>query len=172
MVTIIVLMTDDTTANLAMNSFHRYLLGLIAGMCLLFASCSEGVVYSRFYTMESEKWAIDSVAQFDFYIDDAAAAYQMLIYVRHTERYPYQNMWLFVGDSVPTDTIEFYLADDRGRWLGDRHHGMLEMPVLFEENYHFPDTGTYHLTIQQGMRDSVLQGVADVGLEIIRHGKE
>jgi len=155
-----------------MKTFSRYILLCALGAMALLTSCSKGVVYSRFYPMESAEWRVDSVAHFDFYIDDAAAAYQLLVYVRHTERYPYQNMWLFIGDSVPTDTIEFYLADDRGRWLGNRHHGFIEMPVLLEEHCHFPDTGTYHLSIQQGMRDSVLRGVADVGLEIIRHGKE
>lgn len=96
----------------------------------------------------------------------------MIIYMRHTERYPYQNMWLFVGDSLHTDTIEFYLADDRGQWLGDRNHGFIEMPVLLEENKHFPDTGIYHMQIRHGMRDSVLRGVTDIGLEIRSNGKE
>ena len=110
---------------------------------------------------------MDSVVRFDYTIEDAQAAYQMVIHVRHTERYPYQNMWLFVNDGHRADTIEFYLADDRGQWLGDKHHGFIEMPVLFEENYHFPDTGTYHLEIAHGMRDSLLRGVTDIGLEII-----
>ena len=151
---------------------RRWITGLVLGAIWMLTSCSNGIVYSRFYPMESAEWPVDSVAQFDFRIDDAAAAYQMLIYVRHTERYPYQNMWLFVGDSVVNDTIEFYLANDRGQWLGDHYHGFIEMPVLLEEQYHFPDTGMYHLFIQHGMRDNVLRGVADVGLEIIRHGKE
>ena len=56
---------------------------------------------------------MDSLAQFDYLIEDTMADYQMLIYVRHTEQYPYQNMWLFVDDAGRQDTIEFYLADDR-----------------------------------------------------------
>jgi gliding motility-associated lipoprotein GldH len=142
-----------------------FIVCLILG-CLALTSCRTDIVYSRFCPIPSEQWAIDSVARFDYAIADTASSYQMLIYVRHTERYPYQNMWLFVGDSLHKDTIEFYLADDRGRWLGDRHHGSIEMPVLLEENYHFPDTGSYTLTVQHGMRDSLLRGVMDVGLEV------
>ena len=81
-------------------------------------------------------------------------------------------MWLFVGEGQYRDTIEFYLADDRGQWLGDKNHGFIEMPVLLEEEKHFSDTGTYTLTIQQGMRDSLLRGITDIGVEIIRNGKE
>ena len=112
---------------------------------------------------------MDSVVQFDYTIEETNSDYRMLIYVRHTERYPYQNMWLFVDNGIYQDTIEFYLADDRGQWLGDKKHGLMEMPVLLEEHIHYPDTGTYRLTIQQGMRDSLLRGVADVGLEVIKN---
>ena len=145
---------------------------ILSVITVLFSSCKNDIVYSRFVSIPSEKWSIDSVASFEYAITDAALDYRMLIYVRHTERYPYQNMWLFVGDSLYRDTIEFYLADDRGQWLGNKHHGFVEMPVLLEENYHFADTGTYHMAIQHGMRDSVLRGITDIGLEIIKNGKE
>lgn len=138
-------------------------------VCLAFSSCRNDIVYSHFYPIPSEKWHVDSVAQFDYTIEETNSDYRMLIYVRHTERYPYQNMWLFVDNGIYQDTIEFYLADDRGQWLGDKKHGLMEMPVLLEEHIHYPDTGTYRLTIQQGMRDSLLRGVADVGLEVIKN---
>ena len=140
---------------------------LILG-CLAFTSCRNDIVYSQFHPIPSEKWQVDSVASFDYTIADTTVDYRMLIYVRHTERYPYQNMWLFVGDGTHRDTIEFYLADDRGQWLGDKHHGFIEMPVLYEEHFHFADTGSYQLAIQHGMRDSVLRGITDIGLEIVK----
>ena len=144
------------------------------GLCTAFflTNCRRDIVYSQFVSIPSEKWQIDSVAHFEYAITDTQNDYRMLVYVRHTERYPYQNMWLFVGDSLHRDTIEFYLADDRGKWLGNKHHGFIEMPVLLEENYHFADTGKYFLTVQHGMRDSILRGVTDIGLEIIKNGKE
>jgi gliding motility-associated lipoprotein GldH len=136
--------------------------------CLAFTSCRNNIEYSQFCSIPSEKWTIDEVASFDYTIADTTVDYRMLIYVRHTECYPYQNMWLFVNNAHRTDTIEFYLADDRGQWLGDKHHGFYEMPVLFEENIHFADTGTYHMEIAHGMRDSLLRGVTDIGLEILK----
>lgn len=148
--------------------FYILLLALTA--CL--TSCRSDIVYSQFSPIPSSKWHIDSVAQFDFSIADVNPDYRVLVYVRHTERYPYQNMWLFVDDGLQRDTLEFYLADDRGQWLGDKKHGFIEMPVLLEENKHFPDTGAYRMTIQHAMRDTLLRGVTDVGLEIIRNGKE
>lgn len=136
--------------------------------CLAFTSCQKDIVFSQFVSIPSGEWGNEELANFDYTISDKDADYRMLIYVRHTERYPYQNMWLFVDNGARRDTIEFYLADDRGQWLGDRHHGFIEMPVLIEQNYHFPDTGMYHMAIQHGMRDSVLRGVMDIGVEIVK----
>jgi gliding motility-associated lipoprotein GldH len=76
-------------------------------------------------------------------------------------------MWLFMDNAGLRDTIEFYLADDRGRWLGDKNHGFIEMPVLYEDHLQFPDTGVYHMEIRHGMRDSLLRGVTDVGIEVL-----
>ena len=140
--------------------------------CLSLTACHNNIEYSRFHSIPSGEWAVDSVMEFPFKVVHTEPAYSMIIYVRHTERYPYQNMWLFVDNGPRRDTIEFYLADDRGQWLGDHHNGWIEMPVLFEENYHFPDTGMYHMTVQHGMRDSLLRGVMDVGVEIIHNGKK
>ena len=145
----------------------------------VFIGCKHDIVYSQFHPIpdsdrtivSSEKWHVDSVLHFDYRIQDTIQDYRILLYVRHTERYPYQNMWLFVENNHRRDTIEFYMADDHGRWLGDKQHGFIEMPVLFEESIHFPDTGVYHLSVQQGMRDTLLRGVVDIGVEIRRNGE-
>ena len=148
---------------------RRLLAAGLTVLTVLFSSCRSDIVYIRFSPISTEKWHVDSVAQFDYTITDTTVDYRMLVYVRHKENYPYQNMWLFVDENGRRDTIEFYLADDRGQWLGNKHHGFVEMPVLIEENYHFSDTGTYVMTIQHGMRDSLLRGVTDVGVEIIKN---
>ena len=151
-----------------MNNLRLAISLLIGGICLL-TSCRHDIVYSDFVAIPSGEWDENQLPEFAFNIADREAAYDILLYVRHTECYPYQNMWLFVrGNRQYMDTVEFYLADDRGRWLGDKHHGFIEMPVLLEENYHFPDTGRYYFAVQHGMRDSLLRGVTDVGIEVIR----
>lgn len=70
--------------------------------------------------------------------------------------------------TLPSDTLEFYLADDRGVWLGNGRNAIYDMPVLYEENIRFPQAGQYTYTIYQGMRTTQLIGVKDIGLEVIR----
>ena len=146
----------------------KYIYPLIMTIVLALTSCRTDIVYSQFQTIPSGEWYADSVVRFEVPITDVSATYRTIVYVRHTERYPFQNMWLFVGNANHRDTIEFYLADDRGRWLGNSHNGFVEMPVLLDEERHFRDTGTYIFDIQHGLRDSILRGVTDVGLEITR----
>ena len=147
---------------------NKYIYPLIMTIVLALTSCRTDIVYSQFQIIPSGEWYADSVVRFEVPIADVSATYRTIVYVRHTERYPYQNMWLFVGNANHRDTIEFYLADDRGRWLGNSHNGFVEMPVLLDEERHFGDTGTYIFDIQHGLRDSILRGVTDVGLEITR----
>ena len=146
---------------------RKTLFCLLAAIAL--SACSGDIIYSHFHPMMPNEWHADSVVNFDYTIEDADASYSMILYVRHTERYPYQNMWLFVENAGKTDTIKFYLADDRGRWLGDRHHGFIEMPVLYEDAKQFTDTGAYRLSVRHGMREEELEGITDIGLEISRN---
>ena len=147
---------------------------LLTVLTVSFSSCNNDILYSRFVPISSEKWHMDSVIHFDIPLSDTLTLQRLttndqrlIIYIRHTERYPYQNMWLFVGDSLHRDTIEFYLADDRGQWLGERHHGFIEMPVLYEEHKSFtPACAHYYIEIQHAMRDTLLRGITDIGLEI------
>lgn len=149
----------------------KYLIFLVV-LSGLFSACSSDIIYSHFYPIKSGEWSIDSTLRFEVPIVDITTNYRTILYVRHTERYPYQNMWLFVGDSIHRDTIEFYLADDRGQWLGNHHNGLIEMPVLLDEERHFADTEVFVLEVQHGMRDSLLRGVMDVGIEVYKNGQK
>ncbi len=154
-----------------------YRLSGIALMTMLLAACQPRVVYSEFHEMPLSGWHEDSVLQYAADITDSLAMYDILFTVRHNAQYPYQNLWLFVGEEMADgtmryDTVECYLADDRGRWLGS---GMrtYELPMLYETGYHFVRGGKHIFTLQQGMREECLRGITDVGLQIVEsHGEE
>lgn len=137
----------------------------------LLCGCTRGVVYSGFKDVSPVAWNKDSSVTFTFHVTDTVQPYNVLLNVRHQDNYPYQNMWLFLTTTDPSgtqmsDTIEFYLADERGKWLGNGLNGHVSMPVLYEQNYLFADTGTYSLSIRHGMRTDELRGVSQIGLEI------
>ena len=145
---------------------RKSILVLISSLCLI--ACHNRTMYNDFQPVPMTGWSEDSILRFDVPISDTTHTYDVLLHIRHTDAYPYQNMWLFIGEkAVRYDTIEFYLANDRGQWLGNGQ-SVIEMPVLYRENIRFTDS-LYSLTIQHGMREQLLQGVSDIGVEIIRN---
>ncbi len=152
--------------------------GFVLAMGIAFASCSQGnTVYFEFQQVHPEAWSKDSLYAFPISISDTTALYDLYIYTRNTPGYPYQNIWLFISSQSPdntlvADTIEFFLADHRGRWLGTGMGDLKEMPVLYKQNLRFPRAGTYIYTIGHGMRDDTLRGINDVGMKVERRNRQ
>lgn len=125
-------------------------------------------------------WHMDSTLTFQVEIPDTCTRYDVLFFIRHTTDYPFQNIWLFANMTLPNDStyeypMEFYLADQRGQWLGNGWGAIREMPVIaFMYQQPFPIKGMYTFTLRQGMRTELLKGISNIGIEIrkSKDGKE
>lgn len=160
-----------------MNTTTKIILLLLSSV--LICACSQRPYFSQYHPLPDTGWHQDSARVYTVDIQDTVGSYDLILHLRHTDRFPYQNMWLFIDRQItdtlagldmtlPSDTLEFYLADDRGVWLGNGRNAIYDMPVLYEENIRFPQAGQYTYTIYQGMRTTQLIGVKDIGLEVIR----
>lgn len=146
---------------------------------LLLCSCTQRTIFSEYHSLPRNGWDADSAICFAFATPDTINNYDIIVSIRHTQHYPYQNMWLFVDESsvnrfseapynTTTDTIEFYLADERGKWLGNGYGNIREMPVLYQHNITFPSSDTISLCIRHAMRDNELHGVDKIGMQIVK----
>lgn len=138
---------------------------------LLTFSCKNNDIYLKYHTIISEGWNKDSVQTFNISISDVNVSYNVFVNIRNRGEYPYQNLWLFLNKISPdktvvNDTIECYLADQNGKWLGVGTGSVYDMPVLYEQNIHFKSPGTYQYKIIQGMRDDLLIGINDIGMRV------
>lgn len=134
-------------------------------------SCQNNDVFSQYSSVPVNGWNKDSAFNFNVHISDVQLRYNVYVNVRNRGEYPYQNMWLFLekmspDSTITKDTINFYLADQRGKWLGSGVGQSFEMPVLYQQNISFPKQGTYRYRIFQGMRDTILVGVNDIGIRV------
>ena len=150
----------------------RPILLMLITIMLLCCSCGNRTVYTEFYSLSTEGWHQDSAMTYTVAIDDSTASYDLLLVVRHTTQYPYQNLWLFVDEYmgnmlVHQDTIEAMMADDYGRWLGSGVN-RYELPLLYDAQRRFNYSGEYTFRVQQGMRTDWLKGITDVGLVVER----
>lgn len=135
------------------------LIGSLIGLC----TCTTKDVYNVTQEVNEKGWTKYDTVVFDCPIKDTISSYSILLTLRHTVAYPYQNIWLFINDR---DSIEFYLCNQRGYWTGMHTGRVFEMPVQLYTHYIFPHRGDYEFRIIHGMRDEALQGISDIGLSI------
>lgn len=116
---------------------------------------------------------MDSIAVFRVNITDTSSTHSIYLNIRNSTDYPNSNLYLFIQTTSPTgaslrDTVEYWLADKRGRWLGKGFGAIRDNKLPYKTYIRFPDKGEYVFKIQQGMRAQNLKGIASVGLRIER----
>jgi len=146
-----------------MKTLSKLFISFIVLIALI--GCNNDTIFTEYRSMPLSGWDVDSVLTFYVPVVDTLETYDIIVDVRHTTSYPYQNMWLFVN----ADTIDFYLANQRGEWLGNGRGELREMPVLYKQNVRFPSVDTCKYEIRQGMRSKNLKGVRDIGLIVNKH---
>ncbi|HRY31822.1 MAG TPA: gliding motility lipoprotein GldH [Bacteroidales bacterium] len=156
-----------------MSDRHPYLSFLILAACLVpcLFSCDRNRIYDHMARIPDNQWAQTSPVTFDFNIADSSVYYNIYFYVRNTTAYPYSNLYLFVTTNDPAgnayrDTVNCILAKPDGSWLGKGHGKLRESRLLFQKDWLFPSGGPYRIKVEQAMRETMLSGIADIGLRI------
>lgn len=148
---------------------HTFTLALLAA--LLFTACDGSVFYDHREAVDEHGWLPTESVNFDVEVPDTTTVYHFLVGVRNSISYPYANTFFFLTTTFPDgstarDTLEFPLADADGRWLGKRTGRYIDTRFYFRRNARFPMEGHYRFSITNGMRDSAIAGLKDVGLRI------
>ena len=147
----------------------KKMLPLLAAV--LMASCGKNVVLDELHSFKDSRWHMDSVVTVVWEPEQSEDPVFMSMYIRHSTEYPYNNLFLFRSiESTQgveyTDTVNVALADPLGVWNGSGMSNLktLEIPIG-QGAVRFRDDERYTLKITQGMRDTVLYGIQDVGVQ-------
>lgn len=162
-------MTSPTTKHSSKRT-EALLCLLLAMLALTGSSCTKRTVYSQYQTIDRMEWNKEQEFYFTFMIEDARPSYDIMVEVRHSSRYPYQNLWLFYSEEPPVgdirrDTMECVLADEFGQWLGDGI-ALLHPQFPVHAGYRFPMAGQYTYSFRQGMRNDTLVGIQAIALRV------
>lgn len=159
-------------------SLSRTFLILLISLTAL-AGCMESPYYQKDVTVPAYQWKYDYQPVFKVDIEDTAALYNLYFIVRHTEAYPFSNIWMWIHTKEPGDTtfsksrIEIPLAEKSGKWLG---RGMGEiweqrMPITRNDApMIFKKPGSYEIRFEQNMRVNPLPEILQVGLRVEKLG--
>ena len=150
-------------------------LGLALLLTLLIASCRPSPQYQDHYNIPGSAWDAGYRPQFNFRIDDTAAAYQLFLLIRHTDAYPFSNIWVNMESRAPGDSawgrtrVEIPLAAPSGRWLGRGAGALWEQRVAINppaQPAFFPKSGEYTVRLSHDMRRNPLPEVLTIGLRL------
>lgn len=133
--------------------------------------CKQNTFFESTLKMPESTWESDKAAVFDFTISDTLQVYNLIIEIANNDNYRNSNLWLFIrthssNGEIAGDTLEFALANEKGKWLGKKDGGNWQNDLLYKSNVRFPKPGKYSVEIIQGMRDKKLKGINKVGLRI------
>jgi gliding motility-associated lipoprotein GldH len=157
------------------GKFNHSLILIISSFCLLL-SCNNNVVYTESTAMPANKWELLNIPSFSVPVSDTIHSNNVIFTIRTGSSYPFRNIYLFVRTISPagvsiTDTLQYFLADEKGKWFGKGFGDIHELDLPYKSNVYFPVRGTYRFTVQHGMRVEDLDGVYDFGLRIVKTGK-
>jgi gliding motility-associated lipoprotein GldH len=143
----------------------------ILALSLFLSACNSKVVYTNSRPMVEEIWKLMDIPTFKVPISDTINSNNVFFTIRNGSSYPFRNIFLFVTTTSPdgkkiTDTLQYNLADEKGKWYGRGFGDIHELNLPYKSNVYFPLKGTYEFRIQHGMRIENLKGVYDIGLRI------
>jgi gliding motility-associated lipoprotein GldH len=158
------------------KGISRYYCILIFTSLILLTSCNSNVVYTDSRPLPETTWKLMDILNFRIAITDTVNSNNVFFTVRNGSSYPFRNLYLFVTTISPngksiTDTLQYNLADEKGRWYGKGFGDIHELSLPYKSNVYFPVKGSYQFKIQHGMRVQDLPGIYDFGLRIEKISK-
>lgn len=138
---------------------------------LVLCSCESEVVFEENKRIENGVWRASEGAHFEFETNDTTRLHNFYINLRNREDYPFSNIYFFVETEFPNgkmsvDTVECFLADANGQWIGSGTANLYDNRFLYQQGKQFPLAGRYKIDIHQGMRTEELKGITDVGFRL------
>lgn len=142
---------------------------LILGLLFLTA-CSEQPLYEKVVSFDGKQWKQDVTPVFKVKIDDVDVNYNFTINLRTTTDYKYSNLWIFLKTETPDGMVErkpfqIMIANPDGSWIGNKTGTVVETPLVFRQRK-LPLKGQYTFTIEQGITQSKVDEVLDLGFRV------
>ena len=137
---------------------------------LVLVSCGKQPLYEKVHTFDGRIWPQDLTAFHSVEVADTTRLYNVTITLRTTTDYKFSNLWIFLSTALPggkTERMpyEFRIANEDGSWIGNKTGTIVETEITFGSRS-FPAKGTYNFTIEQGITQSTIDEVLDIGLRV------
>ena len=145
---------------------------LLSTIFLLTACGKEKVIFEKEYPIQNSAWTYADTLSFAFNIADTTALYDIVVHIKHRSDYGFQNLYTRIHTTFPTgerrsQVLNFDLADNTGKWIGEKNGDYRDFVVKIQDNAFFNKIGQHVITLEQLMRKESLVGFKSIGLEVI-----
>lgn len=147
---------------------------LLISFAVFNISCeNKAIVYNNYYDFSNATWSHNDSIIFNWTVEDTNSIYNIDIQLRASNAYKWSNIFIFSDVFFPNgkarrDTMEYYLANSNGHWIGERSGLIVQYQFPIYKKIRLPLIGDYKFFIQQAMRDTVLNEILNVGIKITR----
>lgn len=139
------------------------LIGIFAALSIFFGACSYNPNdYSCFATLDTNGWTDDETIVFLPEIQDSIAEGSLNVLIRHTNDYPYSNLWVEMKTALHIDTLCINLADIYGNWFGTGTGASYQLKDVALSPFVFR-TGD-SICIRHIMRPESISGLEQIGI--------
>ncbi|MDX2359513.1 MAG: gliding motility lipoprotein GldH [Crocinitomicaceae bacterium] len=150
-----------------MKPKHSFILLLVA---LVLTACGEGPLYEKVYSFDDMKWDQEVKLEYPVKIESVEEEYDFTLFLRTTTDYKYNNLWVFMKTETPDGSIarepfEIVITNPDGSWVGTKTGTIVETSLYFMRRK-LPEVGTYTFTLEQGITESEIDEVLDLGFRV------
>ena len=134
-----------------------------------FVSCQNENKKEVYHSFNNNTWNTDSIVSFELDNIDTTSSHDLYLMVRHTTNFKFQNLFLFTNFENQQDTLELFLSEKSGRWLGKGFGEIKELKIRIKENVNFKENQDQIFSIEQAMRYDDLEKIINL-TEIVAVG--
>lgn len=134
-----------------------------------FVSCQNENIKEVYHSFNNNTWNTDSIVSFELDNIDTTSSYDLYLMVRHTTNFKFQNLFLFTNFENQQDTLELFLSEKSGRWLGKGFGEIKELKIRIKENVNFKENQGQMFSVEQAMRYEDLEKIINL-TEIVAVG--
>ena len=134
-----------------------------------FVSCQNENKKEVYHSFNNNTWNTDSIVSFELDNIDTTSSHDLYLMVRHTTNFKFQNLFLFTNFENQQDTLELFLSEKSGRWLGKGFGEIKELKIRIKENVNFKENQDQTFSVEQAMRYEDLEKIINL-TEIVAVG--
>jgi gliding motility-associated lipoprotein GldH len=144
---------------------------LVFGALLaIISACGEKPFFEKYYSFEGNEWNQRVKPSFVLEVKDISEPYNFVLTLRTTTSYKYNNLWIYLNTKTPDgktarEPFQVYITNPDGTWIGKKTGTIVENELIFKKRK-LPMKGKYVFTLEQGITESKIDEVLDIGLRM------